>query len=291
MRALVAGGSGMLGAELVARAPATVDAIARDRDRIDISDADSVAATLDETRPDVVLNAAAFTDVDAAETRGDDAFAVNARGVEVLGAACAGRGIRFVHYSTDYVFDGAVPLPRREDGDTNPLNVYGRSKLEGENALRRVHPRALVVRTQWLFGRNGRSFPRTMWQRASSRLATRVVDDQFGRPTYAVDLADATWRMIERGANGLFHVANAGVATWFDVARAVFEHAGVPELVLPCASDEFPRPAPRPRYSVLDTGKADECIGPLPAWRDALTRFLDLIERDSGPAGHSPART
>ncbi len=226
-------------------------------------------------RPEVVLNAAAYTAVDRAESEPDVAFRVNAAAVEELGRIAAQAGARVVHFSTDHVFDGTARAPYREDDPPNPLNAYGRSKLAGERALAESGARYLIVRAQWLFGAHGRSFPRTMWERAGARQPSRVVDDQWGRPTCTADLAAAVWSLIRREAAGVLHVANAGTASWYDVARRVYAQVGVEALVTPCGTADYLTPAARPARAVLDTTDAEALLpAPLPRWEDALQRFL-----------------
>jgi dTDP-4-dehydrorhamnose reductase len=283
---LLLGAGGMLGTELAALAPSNVRLLAVRRTEVDVTDAPAVAAAFDTRRPECVINAAAYTRVDDAESDSDRAFAVNAAAVGALGRACAKRGIGVVHFSTDYVFRGDARRPYRENDQVDPVNTYGRTKLAGEEALRLSGARALILRTQWLFGRHGKSFPRTIWGRAQQRLPTRVVDDQFGSPTYTVDLARATWELVRMGTDGLFHVANRGEATWLDVARRVFAAAGAEECLQRCSTAEYPTPAKRPSYSVLDTSKLESERGlRLPAWTDAIDRFLEVLSEEDRPVG------
>ena len=275
MRVMVLGAGGMLGHDLVATAPPEVTLFAFSRTQLDITHSDAVAATLGDVRPDVVINAAAYTAVDRAESEVAASLRVNGAAVGALGRMARAAGARVIHFSTDYVFDGQATRPYREDSPTDPVNAYGTSKLAGETALRASGPEHLVVRTQWLFGVHGKSFPRTMWERARAGLATRVVRDQTGRPTYAPDLAAAVWTLIRQGACGVLHVANQGEATWFDVASHIFGRVGKPDLLTPCVTADYPTPARRPRYSVLDTTRAEQVLGgPLAAWEDAMDRFL-----------------
>ena len=275
MRVMVLGAGGMLGHDLVATAPPEVTLFAFSRTQLDITHSDAVAATLGDVRPDVVINAAAYTAVDRAESEVAASLRVNGAAVGALGRMARAAGARVIHFSTDYVFDGQATRPYREDSPTDPVNAYGTSKLAGETALRASGPEHLVVRTQWLFGVHGKSFPRTMWERARAGLATRVVRDQTGRPTYAPDLAAAVWTLIRQGACGVLHVANQGEATWFDVAAHIFGRVGKPDLLTPCVTADYPTPARRPRYSVLDTTRAEQVLGgPLAAWEDAVDRFL-----------------
>jgi dTDP-4-dehydrorhamnose reductase len=272
----------MLGTDLVAHAPAGVAVTGLAKSEADITQARCVAEALDRVLPDVVINAAAYSKVDAAESEFDAARAVNGDAPGVIGGECAKRGVRVVHFGTDYVFSGSSRSPIDEDAPTSPVNAYGRSKLLGEERLRASGVEALVIRTQWLFGGHGRSFPRTMWERAKARLATRVVNDQFGRPTYTVDLARATWRLVALGASGAYHVTNGGdAATWYDVATEVFARAGVAELVSACSTADYPTAARRPAYTVLDTARAEAALGgALPDWREGLSEFLSQVASD-----------
>ena len=275
MRALLLGGGGMLGRDLAAAVPGAVQLTVRTRAELDITDSRAVAAALDSVRPDWVINASAYTAVDRAEEEREIAFAVNGAAVGALGAACAARGVRVAHFSTDYVFPGTGRTPYVEEAPISPVNTYGASKLAGEQALSDSQAEVLLLRTQWLFGIGGRSFPRTMWGRATRREPTRVVADQWGRPTYTLDLARATWELIARGASGVYHVSNSGSTTWFDLALEVFAAAGAPDIVTPCTTAEYPTPARRPAYSVLSTTKVERILGAkLPSWQDGLARML-----------------
>jgi len=284
MRVLLLGAGGMLGHDLAATAPLDVALVPTTRTALDITDAAALARRVAEVQPDVIVNAAAYTTVDKAESEPDLAFRVNGQAVGELGKIAARSGIKVVHFSTDYVFDGTATVPYAEDAEPNPINVYGASKLAGETALQASGAEALIVRTQWLFGGSGGSFPRTMWERATRRTATRVVNDQLGRPTYTLDVARATWQLVQGGAEGLVHVANGGAATWFEVAREVFRLAGCPELVERCTTSEYPTPARRPRYSVLETRRFELRMGAsLPQWCDALARFATQLQSQPRP--------
>lgn len=283
MRVLVLGASGMLGTDIMASPPDGITPIAGGLgdERVDITVPADVSRALDATRPDWVINCAAYTKVDVAEREPERAYAVNATGVLNVAAECAQRGVRIVHFSTDYVFDGANSASYGEDEPTRPLNVYGASKLAGERALLESGARALVIRTQWLFGRAGQSFPRSMWRRARTAAPVRVVNDQWGRPTYTGHLAKWTWALVLDGASGIYHAANAGIATWFDVARAVYAAEGVEQLVEPCTTVEYPTPARRPRFSVLDTAKLARRIGPIEDWQPALAEAIQAFRVES----------
>jgi dTDP-4-dehydrorhamnose reductase len=278
VRVLLLGAGGMLGHDLLAMAPEGVEIVPLAHRDLDITDHAAVERRVREVKPDVILNAAAYTAVDRAEAEPEFAMKVNGEAVGHLGRVARATRARVVHFSTDYVFDGTADRPYREDDTPHPVNAYGASKLAGEIALRASGAEVLIIRTQWLFGAQGRSFPRTMWERACRRERARVVNDQFGRPTYTLDLANATWQLVERGITGLVHAANRGVATWFEVAREVFRNAGSPDLVEPCITSEYPTAARRPRYSVLDCTRYEALVSsPLPHWSDALGRFLTRL--------------
>jgi dTDP-4-dehydrorhamnose reductase len=221
------------------------------RAELDITDAASVADAVRDV--DVVVNAAAYTAVDDAESHEDDAYAINAEGAGRLARAAADAGARLVQVSTDYVFRGDATTPYPEDAPLDPLGAYGRTKAAGERLVREAHPGAHIVRTAWLYGEHGASFPRTMLRLASEHETVSVVTDQLGQPTWTRDLASAIVALLDADAPaGVYHGTNSGEATWFDLARATFELAGLdPERVLPTDSAAFVRPAPRPAYSVL----------------------------------------
>jgi dTDP-4-dehydrorhamnose reductase len=284
MRTLIFGASGMLGSDLCAAAPRGSSCIPLDSADADITDRSQVASAFRDARPDWVINAAAYTAVDRAETDRDAAEAVNGRAPGHIAQEAARRQIAVVHFSSDYVFAGTATRPYQEEDPVAPLNVYGESKLHGEQAVLTSGAHVLVLRTQWLFGRSGTSFPRMMWERASAGLPTRVVNDQFGRPTYTRDLAAATWKLMERRASGIVHVTNGGsTATWFEVAREVFSRARAEPLLSPCASTDYPTSARRPSYGVLGTTRMEQLLSaPLPDWRNALDRFLDELTSASG---------
>jgi len=287
LKVLLLGAGGMLARDLMAQAPDGVDLVPPTRAETDVTAEAAVAAALREVRPQVIINCAAYTNVDEAEAERQEAFLVNGVAPGIIGRAASAPPHRspltalVVHFSTDYVFDGRSHRPYREDDPTDPIGAYGASKLAGEQALAASGVTHLIVRTQWLFGLGGRSFPRTMWERATAGKATRVVNDQLGRPTYTVDLARAVWHVIGK-RSGILHIANLGQATRYDVARRVFHAAGVPGLLSPCTTAEYPTPARRPAYSVLDTAKYESLAGTaLPRWEDALDRFLQELTAEA----------
>lgn len=285
MRVLLLGAGGMLGRDLVAHAPPDVALTALDRAGCDVTDAAAVRRAVTRARPAWVLNAAAHTRVDLAETERDAAGAANAEGPGHVGAAAAEVGARVLHLGTDYVFPGTGSTPWREDDPTAPVNWYGATKLAGERALAATGAAHLVVRVQWLYGDTGASFPRTMLARARAGQATRVVADQWGAPTYTADLAPALWRLVALGAEGTLHLAAAGTATWHDVAARIFARTGDPVLLTPIATAEYPTPARRPAFGVLDLSRSAALGVALPPWEDALDRWLDRQLAAATPGG------
>lgn len=273
---MVLGARGLLGSTISMTHPDHVALLPYSREQLDITDASRVQEAIADLRPEVIVNAAGYTAVDRAESERALVFEINAVAVGNLGRVAALHNSRVVHFSTDYVFNGKAEKPYPEDAPAEPLNVYGASKLAGENSLRESGARALIVRTQWLFGARGHSFARVMWDRAKNRTPTKVVADQFGRPTYVGDVARTIWRMIGLGVEGTFHVANGGIASWFDFAEAIFTHLGCPELLVPCSSTDYAAPAPRPDFSALSTARAEALLGAafFPHWREALSRMF-----------------
>lgn len=240
------------------------------RAELDVTEPRAVLAAV--TGHDIVINAAAYTKVDEAETHEDDARAVNATAVGHLAAAAAQTGARLVQYSTDYVFDGTATTPYDEDAPRDPVSAYGRSKAEGE-VLALAAPGAYVIRTAWLYGASGPNFAKTMRRLAAERDQVAVVNDQIGQPTWTVDLARQTVALLDADAPaGIYHGTNSGSASWYDFARAVLEEAGLdPAIITPTDSAAFTRPAPRPAYSVLGhDGWASAGIAPMRPWREAL---------------------
>ncbi|AZG44807.1 dTDP-4-dehydrorhamnose reductase [Gordonia insulae] len=295
----IVGAGGQLGTALQSSAPAPAAVRPLTSAELDLTDASSVTDALTDLAPgDVVLNCAAYTNVDGAEADPDGAYAVNRDGPELLARATARVGAWLVHVSTDYVFAGAAATdtgPRRaepyraDDATGVPETVYGASKLAGERVVMATDPTATVVRTAWVYtGRpESTDFVGTMRRLEAQRDEVTVVNDQTGSPTYAADLADALWELVSAGRSdttggAVLHATNAGSVTWYEVARAVFSEVGAsPDRVLPCSTAEFPRPAPRPAYSVL-SGDAWAAAGltPLRDWRSALHAAVT----DAGPA-------
>lgn len=269
---LVTGGGGMLAHALGKVWGDEVELVARDR--LDITDADAVADAVHGRV--AVINAAAYTAVDNAETHEDDAFAVNVTGAKNIATACAANGARMIHVSTDYVFDGNATSPYAEDAPTGPVSAYGRTKLAGELAVLAAHPAgASVVRTAWLYGAGGPSFLATMLAKARAGEPVSVVIDQIGQPTWTMDVATRIRHLLDAPA-GTYHATNSGSCSWWDFAVAIYEEAGVDTaLVGETTSASFVRPAPRPAYSVLGDNAAHAAgISPLRPWREALAEAI-----------------
>jgi dTDP-4-dehydrorhamnose reductase len=292
MRLMVCGAGGMLGGAVrSAAAMRGHEVAARTRTELDITDADGVREALARARPQAVINCAAWTDVDGAESDPEGAALVNVRGAAILARACAADGAQLVHVSTDYVFDGEAPRdaggeprPYVESDSVGPRSAYGRSKLAGEREVTGASPAHAIVRTAWLFGAGGRNFVDTMLTLAGDHAEVKVVDDQTGCPTFAGHLAPALVQVAEDGMAGLMHVAGGGSCTWFALAREVFSQSGVECDVQPTDSQHFKRPAPRPAWSVLESERA--ATPRLPHWREGLTAHLAQRAAKAG-GGHA----
>jgi dTDP-4-dehydrorhamnose reductase len=285
MRFLVTGSGGQLGRDVL-RALADRDIVGMTHTDLDITDPASVANAFTTHAPDVVINAAAWTDVDGAESDEDGANAVNRDGPANLAAQSASSGAILIHVSTDYVFDGTATMPYDEGAPIAPRSAYGRSKAAGEQAVLESGADAYVVRTAWLYGAGGRNFVRTMATLAKQGNGDRpvtVVDDQRGSPTWTYDVARGLVALAdERPERGIYHATSGGETTWFGFARAIFAAVGAdPERVQPVTTAEFPRPAPRPAYSVLGSRRWRAAGLPaLPSWHDALHAALAKHRED-----------
>jgi dTDP-4-dehydrorhamnose reductase len=269
MKILIAGAGGQLG-----RALQTVltghEVVALTHSQLDVARFEDTREAVTAHRPDVVINAAAYTNVDGAESDQAGAYKLNALAPRNLSIASYEIGAPLVHVSTDYVFDGLGDRPYHEFDRTNPLSVYGKSKLEGERTAAAHNPRHYIVRTSWIYHTEGENFPKAMLAQ-SKRAEVRVVCDQYGSPTYAPHLAAAIAKLMETGAYGTWHIAGKGAASRFEMTRKLYQLFGIGTVALPAATTEFPRPAPRPRYSVLTTVQEPEIL--LPPWEDGLAEF------------------
>jgi dTDP-4-dehydrorhamnose reductase len=269
----VTGAGGMLGRDVVLAATnAGHQVSAQGHNELDVTDADAVAGRVNRDRPDVVINCAAWTDVDGAEVSEDQAMAVNGAGAGNVAAAAAAAGAKVLYLSTDYVFDGHKESPYVEVDEPAPQSAYGRTKLAGEEATAAANRRHFIVRSSWLFGIGGRNFVETMLQLAADHGEVLVVRDQLGSPTYTWHLASGIVRLIEGSTWGIHHMAAAGTCSWYDFAREIFDQAKVECNVLSATTDMLARPAPRPAYSALDTQREAPIL--LPSWRDGLAGYL-----------------
>ncbi len=272
MKVLVTGAAGMLGSDLV---PALEErghqVVGLSRRQLDITDARAVEAALAAYRPDAVVNCAAWTDVDGAESDEEGATRLNGEAAALTAAAAAGIGASFVFVSTDYVFHGDSTVPYVESDPLDPIGAYGRSKLSGETAVAVANPRTFIVRTSWLFGRHGKNFVETMLG-LSNEPEVLVVSDQVGCPTYTVHLAAALAELIETDEYGVHHISGSGECSWFEFAQEIFDQSDAETRVMAGTTEMLARPAPRPSYSVLRSERRDPIV--LPHWRRGLLEYL-----------------
>ena len=271
IKTLILGAGGMLGSDLCKVFP---DAVMLKHSDIDITDRDGIIECIQENTPDIVINAAAYTDVDGCEDNEAHAFEVNGKAPGYIAEGCSQIGARLVHFSTDYVFDGSKEEYIESD-IPNPIGVYGKSKLMGEKNIIKNMGKNIdnyqIIRTSWLFGINGRNFVETMLMLSNQMETVKVVDDQFGKPTYTADLAGKTREIIGL-TPGIYHITNDGICSWYEFADAIIDN------VVPCTSEEFVRKAKRPEYSVLVNTKT----APLRHWKEALAEYLDIRKQNSG---------
>ena len=249
------------------------------RDEIDITSMPACEKAVNENAPDIVINATGYTDVDGCESAQKECLAVNAEAVLNIAVSCRKKNIRIVHFSTDYVFDGSSSEPYKEDHSCYPLNVYGTSKLAGENYLRGLSDNYILIRTAWLYGKNGKNFVRTILDKAATTDKLEVVDDQIGSPTYTRDLAVAVDLLLERNIKGVFHITNRGSCSWFQFAQKILQEGGISNVqVLPIKTDQLMRPAERPHYSVLSMQKFIAATGKtMQPWQLALQDYLNDV--------------
>lgn len=271
MRILLTGAGGQVGWELKSALAGLGEVQALDRAALDLADVPRIIATMRAQQPDVIVNAAAYTAVDRAESDRDAAFAVNATAPRVLAEEAKRAGALLVHYSTDYVFDGTKTSPYVEEDATGPINVYGESKLAGEQAIARSGCRYLILRTSWVYGPRGKNFFLTMRRLGKERSELRVVDDQVGAPTSSLAIARATAQLLKRGTEGLYHMSAGGETTWCGFARAILAHAGITTPVTGIRTEDYPTPARRPRNSRLDCARLKTAAGvALASWEEQL---------------------
>jgi dTDP-4-dehydrorhamnose reductase len=280
VRILVAGSGGQLGRALSAQAPAGWAVIAPPETEFDVTDDAAARRWLAEARPAALVNAAAYTAVDRAETEIEQARRINSEAAGTLAAAAAGAGAQFVHVSTDFVFDGTACRPIPPEAAPHPIGAYGATKLDGERAVAAAHPAAIILRTAWVYAAAGNNFVRTMLRLMAERDEVRVVADQIGTPTHAAGLARAIFRLLGATTTGTHHWTDAGVASWYDFALAIQEEAQAIGLldraipVLPIRTEDYPTPAKRPAYGVLDKSATWAITGPARHWRAELRDCL-----------------
>ena len=283
MKVFVTGSKGMLGTDLVNQLKIeNHDINAVDIDNLDICDLNQVIESISDYKPDVIINCAAYTNVDRCETDIDNAYRVNSIGPKNLAIVSNQLDIPLLHISTDYVFDGETNKPYIEGDVTNPQSVYGKSKLFGEENVKNFTNKYFIVRTQWLYGKNGKNFVKTMLSLAENNSSLTVVNDQFGSPTYTKDLCEVICEIIKTKAFGIYHVTNSGICSWFEFTKCIMELAGtgtgVNIQVNPCKTEEFPRPAKRPKFSPLDNFNLKLCgFKQLRHFSEALKDYLKEI--------------
>lgn len=281
---LVTGIRGQLGYDVMKVLKArNIEAVGVNSDDMDITDSASVDRVFDRVRPDAVIHCAAWTAVDAAEDEAEACRAVNVTGTENIALACRRNGAVMMYFSTDYVFDGEGEIPWKPEDATGPQSVYGQSKLDGENAVRRILPdRHFIIRLQWVYGINGKNFVKTMLRLAETRDRLTVVCDQIGGPSYTPDIARLACDMIVTDRYGTYHAANTGFCSWYEFAKAIFAEAGKQIEVMPVTSDQYPAKAKRPHNSRLDTSRLSvNGFEQLPPWQDALHRFIRELNEHS----------
>ena len=273
MKAMILGATGLLGKTLL-REWTNDDIVGLSSKDVDIRDSEQVRRVTEKIRPDWIILAAAYTDVDGCESNQDLAFAVNRDGATHVAESAKSAGANLLFLSSDYVFDGRHTAPYEPNEARNPQSVYGRSKAEAEVRLQEILPSCCIARTSWLFGTGGKCFPDTILKLAATRPALDVVDDQRGSPTYVVDLARAIIELCRKNARGIVHVTNAGNCSWFEFAHEILKASGSATEVRPVRSEKMARPAPRPAYSVLSATSLRNYGIEMPGWSDALQRYL-----------------
>ena len=279
MKILITGSNGMLGHDLIEALKDNHELVLTTSRTLDITDKEQVFDFISQNKPDIVINSAAYTDVDGCEQNQDLAYSVNGEGVKNLALACREADSALLHISTDYIFNGENTRPWVEDDEIGPISVYGKSKLKGEQAILEILDKFFIVRTAWLYGVNGRNFPKTMLELAENHSQITVVYDEVGTPTYTPDLAKAISQLIETEHYGIYHITNSGSCSWCEFARYIFEVAGKDVEVIPVTAAEFARPAPRPHYSVLENRNwIEKGFEPLRSYKEAIKEYIGLIK-------------
>ena len=279
MKILITGSNGMLGQDLRKVLDEKHELICTTSKTLDITDKNQTIEVIKTFNPDIVINSAAYTDVDGCEENIDTAYAVNGEGVRNLALACREVDCSLVHISTDYVFNGKSERPWVEDDEVGPVSVYGKSKLQGEEAIQEILDKFFIIRTAWLYGLNGKNFPKTMLELARNHSEISVVYDEVGSPTYTPDLTYGISQLIETDYYGIYHMTNSGSCSWCEFAKYIFEVAGSDVEVIPVTASEFARPAPRPSYSVLENKKwVEKGFKPLRNYKQAVKEYIELIK-------------
>lgn len=276
MKVLVTGANGQLGQDVVSLfQQRQIQVYPYGRSQLDVTNLDQCIQVVQEITPDVIIHCAAYTAVDQAEVDEETAYLVNAVGTRNISVAAEKFGSKVCYISTDYVFDGHASRPYNEYDNTNPTGVYGKSKRAGEFLVSSLSSHFFIVRTSWVFGLHGNNFVKTMLKLAESRNHLKVVNDQLGSPTFTEDLASFLFELVNSEKYGIYHASNSGICSWYDFAKAIFEECQLEIEVEPCTTEEFPRPAPRPKYSVLDhLSIRTNGFNDLRPWREALQEFL-----------------
>ena len=275
-KVLVTGAKGQLGSDLVLILNKSgYQVFGLGKSDLDITKEEEVTKIISQIQPDIIIHCAAYTNVDKAEGESDFAFHINAVGTRNIAIAAEKIQSKLVYISTDYVFNGSSLIPYHEFSPVSPINIYGSSKLAGENMVRDFHSKYFIVRTSWVFGVNGNNFVKTMMKLSREKEQLKVVNDQIGCPTYTIDLSKCILQLMESNKFGIYHVSNSGNCSWFEFAKEIFYQTKTSIKLVPCSTEEFPRKAKRPKYSILD----HMCLqinqfSPMPTWKDALTRFL-----------------
>jgi dTDP-4-dehydrorhamnose reductase len=280
MKILLLGHKGMLGSDLLTQMRLHHDVVGMDQDEIDITSAADCGKAIEDTAPQIIINAAAYTNVDGCEAAKEECFAVNAEAVKNIATACHSKNIRIIHFSTDYVFNGSASSPYKEDENCDPINIYGASKLAGEQYLQSLAQNYIIIRTAWLYGANGKNFVRTILEKAKTTPKLTVVDDQIGSPTHTKDLAAAVDHLIEKNAQGIFHVTNRGSCSWYQFAVKILQEAGMDDVeVSPIKSEKLVRAAKRPANSVMSMQKFIATTGKaMQPWQLGLKDYLESMK-------------
>ncbi len=279
MKVLVTGITGQLGYDLCRIMKGKEEVIGVSRKNFDLIDTKKTYNFIKNTKPDVVIHCAAYTKVDECEKNADLAFKINSVGTANIASACNDIGAKMVYISTDYVFDGEKGEPYLEFDQPNPINVYGKSKLAGENLVKEIVNKHFIVRTSWLYGENGNNFVRTILKLAEEKKMLRIVNDQFGTPTYTKDLAEAIYNLIKSNYYGTYHISNNGQTTWFYYAKTILELMCISVKIEPIYSEDYPSPAKRPKFSVLRNFMLESRLGiKMRCWENALEDFIKNLK-------------